>query len=142
MDGHAARARLPEMALGLAQTGEFFPGFAAVNGLENGGVLDPGIGGVRFRQRRFEMPDAFEFPGMLRAIVPFVRAGFAVIDELIAFAVRHAVGAWLRTAAGRLPGFAAVIGTLDDLAEPAAGLVRVNVVRMGRRAFHVINLPA
>ena len=45
-------------------------------------------------------------------------------------------------AAGRVPRFAAVIRTLDDLPEPAARLRRVNAVRVSRRTFEVINFPA
>ena len=53
------------------------------------------------------MPDAFELPGMLRAVVPLVGAGHSVIIELVA---------------NRLPILAAIIGALDHLAEPAACL--------------------
>src|SRR5437660_200625 len=41
-----------------------------------------------------------------------------------------------------VPGFAAVIGALDDLPEPAAGLRGINPIRVNRRALHVIDLPA
>ena len=39
---HAARAGLPEMALGVAQPGKFLPRFAAVGGFENRRVLRAG----------------------------------------------------------------------------------------------------
>ena len=64
---------------------------------------------------------------MLRAVVPLVRAGDAVVDELVA---------------DRLPGLAAVVGALDHLPEPAAGLRRIEPVRVNGRAFEVIDLPA
>ena len=90
------------------------------------------------------MPDALEFPRMLRAVIPLVRANLAGIRELVALAFRKTLRAFqfLRAAAGRVPGFAAVIGTLDDLAKPAAGLGGVESVRIRRGAFHVIDLPA
>ena len=100
---------------------------AAVGRPEQRGVFDAGIDGVGIGQRRLEMPDAFEFPRMLRAVVPLVRAGHAVVDELVA---------------DRLPRFAAVVRALDHLPEPAAGLRRIDAVRISGRAFEVINLPA
>ena len=82
---------------------------------------------VRIGQRRLEMPDPLELPGMRRAVVPLVGAGLAVVDELVAH---------------RLPGLAAVVGALDHLPEPAAGLRGIQPVRVGRRALHVVDLPA
>ena len=81
---HAARTRLPEMSLGAAQPGQFLPVAAAVCGLEQGGVFCSGINGVRIGQRRLEMPDAFEFPGMLSAVVPLMSAGNALVVEFVA----------------------------------------------------------
>ena len=84
------------------------------------------------------MPDALEFPRVLRAVVPLVRrerlAGLRrrVVDELVALALGHAVGRGGRLAgrrAGLVPGFAAVVGALDDLPEPAAGLRGVDPIR-------------
>ena len=40
-----------------------------------------------------------------------------------------------------MPGFAAVVGALDDLPEPAAGLRGVNAIGVDGRAFQVIDLP-
>ena len=40
------------------------------------------------------------------------------------------------------PGFPAIAGTLNDLSKPSTGLRCVQPVRIGRRTFHVINLPA
>src|SRR5262249_13532918 len=65
-----------------------------------------------------------------------------IVDELIALAHGHAEGARLWPAAGRLPGLATVARPLDDLPEPAARLRGVNPVRIGRRALHVVDLPA
>ena len=77
-----------------AQSGEFLPGLAAVGRAEQRGVFHPGIDGIGIGQRRLEMPDALELPGMRRAVVPLVSAGDAVVDELVAH---------------RLPGLAAVV---------------------------------
>src|SRR5207249_5179362 len=95
-------------------------------------------------QRRLQMPNALELPRMLRAVVPLVRARHTVIDKLVALAFRRAVGTFqfLGAAPGRVPLFSAVIRTLNDLAEPPAGLRRINSVRIDRRTFYVINLPA
>src|SRR5438105_15721986 len=96
------------------------------------------------------MPDAFELPGVLRAVVPLVRRKrltalrARIVDELVALAFRRAL--WSRRRlAGRcprlVPGFAAVIGALDDLPEPAAGLRCVDAVGSKRRTLHVIDIP-
>src|SRR5487761_304342 len=73
------------------------------------------------------MPDPGELPRMRRPVVPLVRAGDAVIAELVA---------------DRFPGRAAVIRALDHLAEPPARLRRVQPVRVGRGPLHVVDLPA
>src|SRR5258708_3343069 len=41
-----------------------------------------------------------------------------------------------------MPGLAAVVGALNDLSEPTAGLRSVNAIRICERAFKVIHLPA
>src|SRR5206468_2607967 len=105
-------------------------------------VFRPGIDGVRIGERRFQMPDPLELPRVLGAVVPLVSAQFALIDELVALAFGHLAGGWRRFAPGRLPALAAVIRALDYLPEPAAGLRRVDAVRLHRRAFKVIHLPA
>ena len=81
-----------------AQAGEFLPGLAAVGRAEQGGVLDSGVDGVGIGERRLQVPDPLELPGMRRAVVPLVGAGHAVVDELVAH---------------RLPGLAAIVGALD-----------------------------
>src|SRR6266446_3517991 len=91
------------------------------------------------------MPDSLELPRVLRAVVPLVSAGDAVVDEFIAVAFGHAVGSGRRLAgrcARLYPGLAAIIGALNDLSEPGAGLRRVESVRINRRPFDVINFPA
>ena len=85
VQAHAAGAGLPAGSGAVAaQAGEFVPGLAAVGGAEEGGVFDAGVDGVGVGQRGFEMPDAFEFPGVRRAVVPLVGAGDAVVDEFVA----------------------------------------------------------
>src|SRR5579862_8501089 len=88
------------------------------------------------------MPDALEFPGVRRAVVPLVSAGIPFVDEFIAFTGGHTAGRFLHSTTGGLPGFSAVAGALNDLAEPTAGLRSVDPIRIGRGAFNVINLPA
>src|SRR5207249_3714178 len=41
-----------------------------------------------------------------------------------------------------VPRLAAIVRTLNDLAEPAARLRRVDAARINRRTFDMINLPA
>ena len=92
-----------------------------------GRVFHPGVDRVRVGQGWFEVPDALELPGVLRAVVPLVRARDAVVGELVAH---------------RRPGLAAVIRALDHLPEPAAGLRGIKPVWVSRRAFEVVDLPA
>src|SRR5690348_3129986 len=73
------------------------------------------------------MPDALELPWMRRTVIPLVRARDAIINEL----VPH----WL-------PGFAAVVGALDQLSEPATALRSVQPVRVRGRPFHVVEFKA
>ena len=128
MQAHPAGARLPAAAPTVAaQAGEFLPRLAAVGRAEQGGVFHPGVDRVRIGQRRFEMPDSLELPRVRRAVVPLVSAGDAVVLELVA---------------DRLPRLAAVVGALDHLAEPAAGLRRIQPVRVDGRALEVVDLPA
>jgi hypothetical protein len=73
------------------------------------------------------MPNTREFPGVRRSVVPHVRAGDTVVHEFIADGI---------------PGFAAIIRTLDQLAEPAGGLRGVEAVKVGGRSLHMVDLPA
>src|ERR1700678_3878325 len=128
MQAHPSSAWLPRRpGVVTAQGGEFLPAQAAVFGPEKPCVLDPGPDRVRVLQRRFEMPDPGELPGVRGPVVPLLRAGGAVVGELVAH---------------RLPGRAAVIGALDHLPRPAAGLRRVQPAGISRRALHVVDLPA
>src|SRR5215213_2042277 len=73
------------------------------------------------------MPDAFELPGVLRAVIPLVRAGDTVVDEF----VPH-----------RVPRSAAVVRALHRLPEPPARLRGIKPVLINRRTLWVIHLPA
>src|SRR5215217_2097942 len=64
---------------------------------------------------------------MLRAVVPLVRAGDTIVDELVPY---------------RVPRSPPVVGTLHRLPEPPAGLRGIEPVRIDRRALQVIHLPA
>ena len=101
----------------LAQTWKLLPVLAAVGGAEDGGILDPGVDRVRIIEGRLQMPDALELERPRRAVIPLVGAGLAFVDELVSH---------------RLPGLAAVIGALDELAEPAGRLRGIETVRIGR----------
>src|SRR5207245_2287757 len=107
------------------------PVLSAIGRAEQGGVFNPGVNDLGIAQRWFQVPHTFELPRVLRAVVPLVRRerltglGGSVVDELVALGFGHAL--WGRgQLTGRCPGlmpcFAGVIGTLDDLPEPAAGL--------------------
>ena len=81
MKAHASRAGLPLGPRAVApQPGELLPGPAAVGRSEQRGVLDAGVDRVGVGQRRLEVPDALELPGVLRAVVELMRgqglAGF------------------------------------------------------------------
>src|SRR5207245_6082523 len=97
------------------QPGELLPGLPGIRGTEEGRVFNPGVDRVGISQRRFEMPHALELPGARRPVVPEVRAGLALVDEL----VPH-----------RLPGLAPVVGALDQLPEPPGGLCRIEPIRI------------
>ena len=128
VQAHPARPRLPRRpGLVAAQPGQFLPVPPAVGRPEQPSVLHPGVDGVRVVQRRFQVPDPGELPRVRRAVVPLVRAGLALVAELVA---------------DRLPGHPAVVRTLDHLAEPAAALRGVQPVLVGGRPLEVVDLPA
>src|SRR5271165_3826773 len=108
------------------QAREFLPRLSAVGRAEQGRVFHPGVDGIRIGQRRFEMPDALEFPGVGRAVVPLVSAWVALVHELVAHG---------------LPRLAPVVGSLNHLAEPAAGLRCIQPVWVNRGALEVVDLP-
>ncbi len=124
--GTCRRRRAARDALGVAQSGELLPCLPAIGGLEECGVFHPGVDRVGIGQRRLEMPDPLELPGMLGAVVPLVGPRVAVICEFVA---------------DRFPGFAAIVGALDGLPEPAAGLRCIDPVRINGRALEMVNLP-
>src|SRR4051812_30831294 len=125
------------------------PTLAAVGRAEQRGVFHARINHIRVVQRRLNVPNALEFPWMLRAVVPLMRrdwlAGLRrdVIHEFIALTFGPALRCLelVGAAARREPGFAAVVGPLDHLAEPTAGLRGVQPIRVSRRPLHVVNLP-
>src|SRR5436309_15732301 len=104
MQTQPAGARLPLLArLVISKARQLLPRPASVGGAEERRVLDAGVDGVGIGRRRLDVPHAREFPWMLRAVVPLVRARNPVVGELVAH---------------RLPGLPAVVGTLHDLAVP------------------------
>src|SRR5260370_39784302 len=96
------------------------------------------------------MPPPLELPRMRFAVVKLVRGhrrarrSRGVINEFVAFALGHAArpGLFAGRRSRLVPGFAAVVGALNDLPKPSAGLRRINSIRISRRAFQVIHLPA
>src|SRR5512132_1606245 len=120
-----------------AQSGKLLPRLPAIARAKQGGIFDTSVDYVGIGQRRFEMPDAFELPGMRRAVVPLVRgerfAGFSrrVVNKLVALAFGRAVRGRRRFAGGcsrLVPCLAAVIRALNDLAKPAARLRRIQPI--------------
>ena len=115
---------LPSLA---PQAGHLGPVLSAVGGLEERRVLHSGVHVIGIRERWLQVPYALEFPRMRRAVVPLMRTGNAVIDELVSH---------------RLPRLAAVARALYQLPKPAGALGRIQPIRIGRRPFQVIDLPA
>src|SRR4051794_3704211 len=151
MQTHSASARLPVRSAAVtAQSGELVPRLTAIGRAKYRRIFDARVNRIRIGKRRLQVPHAFEFPRVLRAVVPHVsrerlaRAVRGVVHELVALGERHAVGsrgwragrrAWL------MPCFATVIRALNDLPEPAAVLRRENAIRIDGRRLQVINLP-
>ena len=73
------------------------------------------------------MPDPLEFPRMRCAIIPLMRAGNAIISKLVA---------------RRFPGFPAIVGALDHLPEPTAGLRGVDSIGIDGRTFEMVDFPS
>src|SRR5579859_3082061 len=151
VQAHPAGARLPFGAGAVsAQPGKLLPVLSAIGGTEQGSILHAGIYGIGIGQRRLEMPDSLELPGMLRAVVPlvggerFAASRRGVVHELVALAF----GPSIRRCrlAGRCPrlhpGFAPIIGALNDLSKPSAGLRHVNPIGVNGRSLDVVDLPA
>src|SRR5277367_271588 len=111
----------------LAQPRKFFPSLRAIGRVEQRRVFDSGVDGVWIGQRRLQMPDASEFPRMRGAVIPLMRAGHALVLELVSD--------------GR-PGLASVVRALNQLAEPTCGLRYVKAIRIRGRSLEMINFPA
>src|SRR5438132_9155309 len=73
------------------------------------------------------MPLALTLPLTQRSVVPLMSAGDVVVVEL----VTH-----------RLPRLATVVGSLYQFPEPAAGLRRIQPIRVSGRSLQVVDLPA
>src|ERR1700728_1294595 len=126
VQAHAAGARLPLGSGAVsAQCGELMPRLAAVRGAENSRILDSCVSRIGIVERRFDVPYALEFPGVLRSVVPLVRcqglAGFgrSVVGEFIARRRRQATRRH-RFAAGCFPRLVAGALPLAELSGPAA----------------------
>ena len=73
------------------------------------------------------MPDAFELPRVLGAIIPLMSARKPFVLKFIT---------------DGLPGFSSIFGALYHLPKPAAGLRCINAIRLSRGTLKVINFPA
>src|SRR6476660_4789875 len=127
MKTHTARTGLPLRPGSVAaQSRKFAPRLAAIFGFEQRSIFYTGKNRLWFGQRRLKVPDALEFPRMLRAVIKLMRcqrlAGFGrdVVNKFVALTLRHSAGALLLTGRrSRLePGLPAVIGTLNHLPKP------------------------
>src|SRR5579863_959694 len=94
------------------------------------------------------MPDALELPGMLRAVIELVRGerltAFVgrVVGEFIARRFRRAGrGRLSGRRSGLVPGFATIVGALNQLAEPSACLRCVDAVGIGWRSLQMVEFP-
>src|SRR5579863_6593560 len=72
------------------------------------------------------MPDSLKRPWVRGSVVPKVSAWISLVGEFVPDGNEC---------------FAAVVGALDLLAEPSAGLRNIKPIRINRRTFEVINLP-
>src|SRR5665213_2787915 len=95
------------------------------------------------------MPDSFELPRMLRPVIPLMGserpAGFrgCVVSKLVAVSFgRTRNGLFTGRRSWLMPGLAAIVGALNDLPEPSAGLRREDAIRISGRSLHVVNLPS
>src|SRR5215472_3967761 len=97
------------------------PALAAVSGLEERSVFDPGVDDVGIVGRRLEVPDALELPRMLRAVVPLVsgerlaRLFAGVVGKPVAWLGRPALRFLTWLYARLKPGLSAVVGALHNL---------------------------
>src|SRR6516164_3277048 len=85
---------------------------------------------------------------MLRAIVKLMcgeRGRRRVVDKLVALTFRHSARAGCRLSRRRsrlMPSLPAVVGALDDLSKPSAGLRGINAIRVSLRALQAIHFPS
>jgi hypothetical protein len=85
MEAHVASAGHPVLPCRMgSQPRELSPGLATVARAEKRGVLDAGIDRVWIGMRGCQVPHPLEFLRMWCAIVPLVRAGGALLGELVA----------------------------------------------------------
>ena len=127
MQAHSAGARLPARArIMTPQARNLLPGLARIVGPEQSCILHAGVKRVGGEERRFDMPDTLELPGVRRAVIPLVRSGQTIVGKMI---VDHG------------PTPAAILRALHDLPEPAGALRGIEPVWMERRSFDVKNLP-
>ena len=96
VQAHASRTGLPVWSRAVsAEAGQFLPVLAAIGGFEQGRIFDSRVDRVRIGERRLEMPDALELPGMLRAVVKLMggeRSAGGVVHEFVALPFGHAAG--------------------------------------------------
>ncbi len=108
------------------QPRELLPAQTTVDRAEQRRIFDPCVHGVDVRHGRLEVPNSGELPRVGGPVVPLMSAGRSLVLELVADGG---------------PGLAAVIGSLDQLAEPLGGLRRVHAIGINGRTLDVIQLP-
>src|SRR5262249_39764863 len=143
VQAHAAGAGLPLGSAAVAtQPGELFPAVCAIGRLEDCSILNAGINRIRIVERRLQVPNSLELPGVLRTVIPLMSgerlAGLVrcVVDEFVALAFGPAALIGAQATAGGLPGFSSIAGALDDLPKPAAGLRGEDAIGIGGRSLH------
>src|SRR5438876_7456910 len=95
------------------------------------------------------MPHSLELPLVLCPVVPLMSGerlaafGRRIVSELVALALRRTRHRRFTGGCSRLkPRFSGVIRALDDLSKPAAGLRRIQPIRISWRSLDVIDFPA
>ena len=147
MQAHSARPRLPHRSRTMAsQSGKFLPILAAVGRTKQRRIFHTSIDRIRVGERRLQVPHALELPRTLRSVIPLMRGewvGGRVVGELVAGTLGRTGRDRLSGRHSRLvPGLAAVVRALNDLAEPSARLRGVNAIRIGGRSLEVIHFPS
>src|SRR5262245_57551436 len=90
-----------------AQARQLLPALAIIGRAEQRSIFNTGEYRSGVVWRGFEVPDSLELPWARRTVVPLVSSGVSDICKLIAH---------------RFPCLAAIVRSLDQLSEPAAGL--------------------